>query len=194
MIVEPRGPRKYRRFALTLQGRVWDGKQWVKKGRKPLLFATAVEANAERERLRPKVAEHSTVSLFSFPLQLHITSAFPFDVHEMRRYLERQIRYTFAGMAGAPEGAACSFHHWGPSEIQQRGPLPDPETTHAVIIEVPLKIQLLAKGKIDLPKVTRWLDAHVQIGCDELLPECVPVGLTDIGVAWKKAKVVSVPK
>ena len=190
MLIEPRGPADFRRYAITLQGRVWDGKRWLKKCRKPLLFLTPAEAEAEKQRLGPEVAKTSTVTLFSFPLLLNVNSAFAFDVDEMRKFLERQIRYSFAGMQGAPEGATCPFIHWGHCEIKQRGPMPDRAETRTVILEIPLRIRLLTNVEIDLPKVTDWLKQHVTVEADELLPDHLPVAMTQIGVAWKKAKVL----
>jgi hypothetical protein len=193
MLIEPRGPQHFRRYTITLQGRTWDGRQWAKKTRKPLLFLTATEADAERQRLQPEVNKTSTVTLFTFPLLLHVNSAFPFDVDEMRKFLERQIDFSFVGMHGAPEGATCPFVNWGRCEIKQRGPWPDRTEARPVVLEVPLKIRLLTNSEIDLPKVTDWLKKHVVVTSDELIPACVPVALMQIGVAWKKAKVLNVP-
>ena len=189
MLVEPRGPEKFRRYVLTLQGRVWEGKQWAKKARKPILFHSTGAAHDEEMRLLPEVNKNSTVSLFSFPIHLHIVSAFPFDLDEMRKFLERKINYTFGGMDGAPEGASCSFIQMGQCSIKQRGPLPAPGTTRSMMVEVPLRIRLLAKGEVevDLPRLGEWLKRHIHIEADELT--FGPVTIAQVGAAWRKAKV-----
>lgn len=47
---------------------------------------------------------------------------------------------------------------------------------------------MLATGGVDLPQVVEWLKGHVRVEADELLPECVPVGLVQVSPAWKKAR------
>ena len=195
MRIEPRGPRTSRRWCIKHQGRLWDGKRWVKQCRKPLLYPDSATASGEFPRLELDLAAGAQITLFRIPIEIHIPSAWPLDVDEMTKFLVKKVNYRFDGMDGAPGDVETSFHllNWSKCQVRQRGRWPDPGTTRPVLIEVPLKVRLLVKGDLDLPKAAEWLKRHVHIDCDELTPGDIPVVVHGVAAMWRRATVLNAP-
>src|SRR4051812_48559306 len=102
MQIEVQRSAPFPRFFLAHQGRVWNGKKWLKRPRKPLLFANTEAAFAELAKLEPELQRRTTVSLVTVPIEFTISSTWGFDPDEMCGFIVRQIRYEFRGMRGAP--------------------------------------------------------------------------------------------
>jgi hypothetical protein len=112
---------RHRRYVLMDEGCYWTGGGWTRDPSTALRHATILDAHQEYQRVVEEICHDKPVRSFRAVIRVRVFTDQPFDVEELRDYLERASRFSqdTERMGDGPVNACLVLQNADYSELKE---------------------------------------------------------------------------